>query len=213
MAQGTLQGVECIQTSCLRRIQLSPEFSQTCRDLFSQTYRGSARISEAQTRHFLACRKFHTDDGLGTAMWTRQIIYYVYHINLDYKVAMLTIDLVDGQRLARIHRDFATKKDVCYLAESRHKDLLLLCQSIPLLAQFINSNLSNGESWDKVSVAGLFDAVNRRGGRHGGYHKGKFRISSIPLDEASNMLESVRGDYERAVVVAGSPHRYEMTSA
>ena len=72
---------------------------------------------------------------------------------------MLTIDLVDGQRLARIHRDFATKKDVCYLAESRHKDLLLLCQSIPLLAQFINSNLSNGESWDKVSVAGLFDAV------------------------------------------------------
>ena len=125
---------------------------------------------------------------------------------------MLTIDL-EGQRLARIHRDFATKKDVCYLAESRQKDLVLLCQSIPLLAQFINHNVSNGEPWDRVSVTGLFEAIDRRDGRYGGYHKGKFRLSCVPLAKGAEKLESMRGEYQKAMVVAGSPHRYETVCA
>ena len=122
---------------------------------------------------------------------------------------MLTIDL-DGQRLARIHRDFATKKDVVYLAESRNKDLLLLCQSVPKLAEFINDNLTE-EQWDRVSVTGIFEAINRRDGRRGGFHKGRFRVSCVPRNEASEKLESLRGEYQKALVVAGSPHRYETT--
>jgi hypothetical protein len=125
---------------------------------------------------------------------------------------MLTIDL-NGQRLASVRRDFAAKKDVVYIVESKSKDLILLCQSIPLVAQWINDHMSNGEPWDHVSVTGLFESVNRRddNGRFGGYHKGKFRVRSVPLDQASDVFESVRTGYEKALVVAGAPHRYETT--
>jgi hypothetical protein len=65
---------------------------------------------------------------------------------------MLTIDL-NGQRLASVRRDFAAKKDAVCIVESKTKDLILLCQSIPLVAQWINDHMSNGEAWDRVSVA------------------------------------------------------------
>ena len=111
--------------------------------------------------------------------------------------------------MSGVASDLSSKKDVCYLAESRNNELLLICQSIPLLAQFINNNLSNGESWDKVSITGLFDAMGRRDGRYGGYHKGKFRVRCVPLAHAAEQLESIRGTFVKALVIAGDPQSYE----
>jgi hypothetical protein len=103
--------------------------------------------------------------------------------------------------VARLPRDSFAKNDVAYLVVERSHEWIILCQSLPLLAKWINTNVSNGEAWDTVSVTGLFDSMGRETGRHGGWHKGRFRISKLSLDEATHVFESMRQNYKNAVMV------------
>lgn len=119
-----------------------------------------------------------------------------------------TFVLLPHQHITEVRKDRAAKKDVVYLVTTRSKDWIVLAQSIPLLCKWINVNLSNGEPWDKVSVTGLFESLDRTDGRYGGWHKGRFRIQSVPLQECACRFEEARSDYKRAAVVAGSPESY-----
>ena len=115
------------------------------------------------------------------------------------------------QRLATVHRDRCAKRDLCYLIVDRTHEWAILSQSLPLLAQWMNDNLSSGEAWDRVSVTGLFECLNRTTGRNGGWHKGRFRIRTVPLETSCDAFEAVRASHAKAVVVAGAPQRYTTT--
>ena len=86
---------------------------------------------------------------------------------------------------------------------------IVMGQSLPAMAKFINANISEGP-WSNATVTGLFENINREGSRNGGYHKGRYRISSVPLEHARDVFEVTRQDYIRAAVVACQKGSYEI---
>ena len=116
--------------------------------------------------------------------------------------------LESEQRVAGVLRDVHAKNDVAYILTSRSRDWIVLSQSLPLLAAWVNEKLACDEQWDKVSVTGLFESLNRTGGRNGGWHKGRFRVRSVPLADSGDAFEVARGEYANAAIVQGMPFRY-----
>ena len=100
---------------------------------------------------------------------------------------------------SQIPRDLHNKKDLCYIAIDRQTDIILLAQSLQRLANYINTNLSCGEPWDRVSVTGLFDNCDFNHNKMGGWHKGRWRIVSKKLKESRDNFEALRanGDNKR----------------
>ena len=122
---------------------------------------------------------------------------------------MATIcQLAPSEHLAIVHRDHWSKNDLVYIITCRSRQWLIVGQSLPQLARWINSELSCGEAWDKVSVTGLFDCINRTDRKDGGFHKGRYRVQIVALERCADTVEAMRGDYKHTVVVAGVPGRY-----
>ena len=112
------------------------------------------------------------------------------------------IQLAPQQRLVgRLPKDRFAKKDVAYLVTDRSREWILICQSLPLLVTWINTNLSSGEQWDRVSLSGMFENLDRTDGRHGGWHKGRFRVSSLPLSDSNEVFNAMRVEYKNAAIV------------
>ena len=115
---------------------------------------------------------------------------------------MNCIQLSPHQRLGALPKDTHSKRPVAYLLVDRLKEWCVLCQSLPLLAKWINENVSNGERCERVTVTGLFENMNKTNGSSGGWHKGRYRVSTVSLgQDASNAFDSVRGDHKCAAVV------------
>ena len=121
---------------------------------------------------------------------------------------MTSVIVMPHQNLSGpVPKDQFAKKNVAYIATDRGQDWVILCQSLPLLAKWINANLSCGEPWDKVSTTGLFENLNRSGGRNGGWHKGRWRIKSVDLDSATAEFEALRSESKQAALVGPLPRR------
>ena len=122
-----------------------------------------------------------------------------------------TLVLNENQRLANVHKDFGQgrSKEVVYIVRDRCHDWIVMGQSLPAIARFINTNISDGP-WSNATVTGLFENMNKEGARNGGYHKGRYRICSVPLERARDVFEEARQDYIRAAVVAGQKGSYEV---
>ena len=116
--------------------------------------------------------------------------------------------LTASQHLTTIRKDQYAKKAVAYLLTDRSGEWCIMCQSLPLLASWVNHNLSDGNAWDRVTVTGLFENLNKTSGRSGGYHKGRFRVRSVPLAQAGEEFQKARVGCAHAVVVAGVRERY-----
>ena len=122
-----------------------------------------------------------------------------------------TCVLKENQRIANVHKDFGQgrRKEVVYIIEDRCHDWVIMGQSLPAIAKFINKNVSDGP-WSNATVTGLFENMNREGVRNGGFHKGRYRIRSVPLACASDVFEETRQYYIRAAIVAGQTGSYEI---
>ena len=121
--------------------------------------------------------------------------------------------LGSSQHLASVAKDYHAKKDVVYLMMCRNHDYLVMTQSLPLLAKWVNDNLSCGEQWDRVTVTGLHNCLNCTDGRNGGWHKGRFRVRTLPLATSRDEFEAAREGFSKAVIVAGMPRRYHTFEA
>ena len=122
-----------------------------------------------------------------------------------------TLVLNENQRLANVHKEFGQgrSKEVVYIVQDRCHEWIVMGQSLPAITKFINTNISDGP-WSNATVTGLFENMNREGARNGGYHKGRYRIRSVPLQRARDVFEEARQDYIRAAVVAGQKESYEI---
>jgi hypothetical protein len=132
-----------------------------------------------------------------------------------YKAALMACIsayvLNENQRLANVHKDFGQgrSKEVVYIVKDRSYEWIVMGQSLPAIAKFINIKISDGP-WSNATVTGLFENMNREGSRNGGYHRGRYRICSVPLDSARDVFEEARQDYVQAAVVAGRKGSYEI---
>ena len=124
------------------------------------------------------------------------------------------VHIPQSKRLAGITKEWHTRRrngrDVAYVAVSRDKSWALLTQKLPLLTQFINENLTNGEPWSRVTTNGLWENIDRTDGRNGGHHKGLWRVTSVELDAACDAFEDMRGAFANAAVVASQPECYSV---
>lgn len=68
---------------------------------------------------------------------------------------------------------------------------ILVSQRLPTIAAHINDRLCTHQC-ERVTVAGMYDAVNRANGVGGGLHKHRWRIRSVPLKVAATEIESMR---------------------
>ena len=115
------------------------------------------------------------------------------------------------QRLTRVSQDRSAKGHV-YVVRSRDSGSdgsLILGQSLPALSRYINTHLSH-EQADSVSVTSLYDNLNCTGGRNGGYVSGRWKVRTVPLEQASLEFERERSHepWLNAVVVAADAQMY-----
>ena len=117
--------------------------------------------------------------------------------------------LKPDQRLAGVSKEWHTRKRngkvSCYVILDRFGKLLLMTQKLPVASSFINSTLVDPqEPWTKVTTNGLWEIIDQTGGRVGGWHKGRFRVMSVKLDDATSCFEAMRTSHEEAVVIGES---------
>jgi hypothetical protein len=124
---------------------------------------------------------------------------------------MKCLQLNPHQRLGALPKDAHAKKDVAYLLVDRSHEWTVLCQSLPLLAKWVNENVSSGERCDRVTVTGLFENMDKTDGASGGWHKGRYRVSRVPLKDSSALFDSVRGDHKNAAIVGHNIRAREKT--
>ena len=94
------------------------------------------------------------------------------------------------------------KVEIAYVCYDRSGDWTLLSQKLPILTEYINTNLA--DEWGKVSTTGLYEAVDRTSGRVGGWHKGRWRVKMVPLVEAKAAFEAARREHRFAAVLSGA---------
>lgn len=107
------------------------------------------------------------------------------------------------QQLGPLQRDAHAKKDVAYLLTDRTQDTCVLAQSLPLLARYVNVHLCNsGLKCDRVSLTGLFENLNRdRSSTNGGWHKGRYRVTSMRLRDAMGAFDAARLHHRQGFVI------------
>jgi hypothetical protein len=97
--------------------------------------------------------------------------------------------------IGRLPKDKFAKRDI------RSLDWIVLSQSLPQMVKWINENVSSGEVWDRVSLTGMFENINKSNGRNGGFHKGRYRIQTVPRASAMEAFETQRRRYRNSAII------------
>ena len=103
--------------------------------------------------------------------------------------------------IGRLPKDKFAKLDVGYLVFDRSRDWIMLSQSLPQMVKWINENVSSGDRWDRVSLTGMFESINKSEGRNGGFHKGRYRIQTVPRASAMEAFETQRRRYRNSAII------------
>lgn len=129
------------------------------------------------------------------------------------KAEAMYLNSTQHLRACRKERHARSKKDgkaVCYVITDRMGKVALCSQKLAAVADFINRTLvSPDEPWTRVNLVGLWEILNKTGGRVGGWHKGRFRVMSVDLESAPETFEAARREHEHAAVI-GVPACYRV---
>ena len=122
----------------------------------------------------------------------------------------MAIMLKPRERIKGIKKEWHTRKHhgkhVCYMILDKEQHFILFGQKLPSLTDYINSHIVTDDCF-KVSTAGLYTSLDIKTGRTHGWHKLRWRVSSIPIEIAAEVLENIRDVY-RNVIVVGSQDCY-----
>jgi hypothetical protein len=125
-----------------------------------------------------------------------------------------TMYLKSSQRLAGVSKEWHTRKKdgkaIAYVILDRCGKIALLTQKLPAVSEFINTHLVDpDEPWARVNTVGMWEILNQTGGRVGGFHKGRWRVMSVDLEQATTAFEAARRVHEEAAVI-GVPSCYDV---
>ena len=102
-------------------------------------------------------------------------------------------------RLHAIQRERRTRREGAYLAEDKHRRLLILTQKLPVLAAHLNS-LAKDRA-DCVSVPALYANLGATDNRVGGFTKHRWKVTRASFEEACARFEEARGRFDQAVIL------------
>ena len=110
------------------------------------------------------------------------------------------------QRLQTIGREGHARGKVYLVHDRQHKRVLVLCQRLALAVDYLNMHAVTDPE-DRLSYASLYEIVGKRGGRVDGWHKRRWRVEPLPIEDATvTRFEAVRAEHEQAVVLGQMEH-------
>ena len=98
-------------------------------------------------------------------------------------------------------------KNLLYICHDRAGEVALVSQKLPLLRNYINDNLCVDE-WQTVTVTGLYMNCDFTSNKVGGYHKNRWRVRSIGLEQATDEINGLRAQFGKVIVVTEDPKCY-----
>jgi hypothetical protein len=119
-----------------------------------------------------------------------------------------------NERVSAIQKEAHTRtkngKAMCYILFDRSGRIAMLTQKLPAVTQFINNHLVHPEEpYAKVNCVGLWEMLNKTDGRVGGWHKGRWRVTTCDLESATAVFDAARRDHQEAAVI-GNTTCYEV---
>ena len=117
----------------------------------------------------------------------------------------MAIILTPEQRLSHIRKEWHARKragkNVCFITLDSSMEWIIIGQKLPQISAFINSHVVGNEPCFSVSHVGLYEVIDSCKGRHGGFHKNRWRVISCELDRAGEMYASLRKQFKNAAIV------------
>ena len=108
------------------------------------------------------------------------------------------------ERIVMIRREPYSRKHngelVQWFVADKYGRVLLSGGKLSALQNYINSHVETHH--DKVHLSGLYESMERTDGRTGGWYLNRWMVSTTPLNDAPAVLEKLRPEYERVVMVA-----------
>ena len=125
------------------------------------------------------------------------------------KCAFHYIPLEPTEKLVGVQREWHTRKTGAYIVVDRYGKFVLVSQRLPLIASFLNALAC--DTAERVSVPALHQTVGKTQSRTCGYTKHRWRLSWCKLEDVSEHFETVRRDFEQAVIL-GAPSAYRIST-
>ena len=93
-------------------------------------------------------------------------------------------------------------KHVAWICEDRLRRTLVASGKLAFCAQFINSLAE--DKCDVVSIPGLYEAAcyHHESARTLGWHKHRWRVHPIPLDQVGGICARLSAEHETSAVIA-----------
>jgi hypothetical protein len=108
------------------------------------------------------------------------------------------------ERVVDIRRERYSRKHnghvVQWFVADKHGTLLLSSGKLSALQHYINAHVEAPH--DRVHLSGLFETMERTEGRTGGWYLNRWLVSTTPITDAAAVLEKLRRDYQRVVMVS-----------
>ena len=117
----------------------------------------------------------------------------------------------EGERLVGVLKERRSRGsgegDGCYVIVDKRGEYFVVGQRLPCLAAFLNDLTET--PFDRVSITGLYENLDKEDGRNGGWHKARWRVRRVPLEQAATEIENARAVVpHKQVVCVGNPICY-----
>jgi hypothetical protein len=118
---------------------------------------------------------------------------------------IIASEIKPEERVVDIRRERYSRKHngdvVQWFVEDKHGKILLSSGKLSALQHYINAQHVEALH-DRVHLSGLFETMMRTEGRTGGWYLNRWLVSTTPITDAAAVLEKLRRDYQRVVMVA-----------
>ena len=88
---------------------------------------------------------------------------------------------------------------VQWFITDKYGRLLLSSGKLSALQAYMNAHATSPH--ERVHLGGLYGSMSRSDSRTGGYYQNRWKVSWVPLEDAAHVLEKMRSDFERVVLV------------
>lgn len=118
-------------------------------------------------------------------------------VQMGMESVCITVQPTDALR--SVCREWHTRKPLCYILEDRYEKYLFLAQRLHVLSSYINTLAPDRAS--RVSITALHEIAGTSENRVCGWSKHRWRVRTVPLEEAGELFEKERGRFQYALIL------------
>ena len=125
------------------------------------------------------------------------------------KSNVTVMTLGPNARLDQIRKEWHSRRETLYVVQDKLGNYLFIAQSLLPMVEYINEHIAES-SYERVSLPSFYHMCGRKNDRVGGYTKARWRIDKVPLNGASDVIETTRACGYQTTLILGQPDCYKM---